>query len=157
MYVGDEEGWRHPATIRVAEGGLQFPLPTSSFIWKNKSSSCSRGGGVSSQGRTFFMANDFSPQLSPYPPRHRPLLPQGCYWWVPIPHQGISPFKLSHHRMVLGKLKSAEGSAAPCSCHHKQLRDLQVGKSWGDWKSNDLFYGLNQGRTTSEPTAVQLT
>lgn len=61
MYVGDEEGWRHPATIRVAEGGLQFPLPTSSFIWKNKSSSCSRGGGVSSQGRTFFMANDFSP------------------------------------------------------------------------------------------------
>lgn len=113
MHVGDEEGWWHAATIRIAESGLWFPLPTSSSIWKNNPNSCSGGESVRSRGRTSYAANSPPPQLV-----SRAALPGGhLQWWVFSPRGEISPLL---PEMDLGKLKSAETSAAPCFYHHKQ-------------------------------------
>jgi len=62
MHVGDEEGWWHSAAVRIDEGGPWFPLPISSFIWKNKPTSHSQGGGVGGWGKTSSMGSN-GPQV----------------------------------------------------------------------------------------------
>lgn len=133
--MGDEEGWWHTATMRRAESGLWFPLPTSSFVRKNSPDSRSGGGGVRSQEKTSCTANSLPPQLV-----SRVALPgvtaRGAGLGFPSTPGDFSPLTSATVRWIPGNL-SPQRAQLPLDCivTHKGPDQAEKQRLRGNWKA----------------------